>query len=413
MSEKPSVEELMEEIQESPELTLFFKRIFDDQRYGSLFMLHRDQLLVGAPGPAPYLFWNNLTLERAKRGLQILETIAQLESIRKEQASKTFETILGSGMSEMYDILAFFAVKYAQQNEPIKRLVNSSDLQFPDLKKALAESKPFNSDNVSIDDPILKEKAQKMAAYFQQTFTNSSSVIIPTLEDVFPDPFMRFHLQGYSNELTIGVSSRLESQDYSTLIDDLHSQQAIFSLNTLFWCEFCTDIHQAYRTRSDIAPGHLNMACLRCGKPMLISAIYEMDETIFDSITSKDGILSIAVAWLLRRNEINFQANSYGKTEFDFLLDVPPRRLLIECKMHRTDLNDRAFRGALEQDLTQVSKQLTQLREKAPNIEACLVYNHGFDHFPHIKTELLGKYPGVRFLDYRRLPELVQATKTQ
>ena len=152
MTESANLEDLLEEINESPELTLFFKRLFEDQRYGSLFLQHRDQLLLGVPKPAPYLYWNNLALDKAKRGLQTLITIAQLESIRKDQASKSFEGLLGAGLAEIYDIIAFFAVKYAQQNEPIRRLVNSSDLKFSDLKKALSESKPFNTSTVPVED---------------------------------------------------------------------------------------------------------------------------------------------------------------------------------------------------------------------------------------------------------------------
>lgn len=413
MDESANLEDLLEEINDSPELTLFFKRLFEDERYGRLFLLHRDQLLLAVPKPAPYLYWNNLTLDKAKRDLQILTTIAQLEIIRKDQASKSFEGLLGAGLTEMYDIIAFFAVKYAQQNEPIRRLVNSADLKFSDLKKALSESKPFNTNTVPVEDPILKEKAEKIGRYFEQTFANSSSDIIPTLSDVFPDPFMRFHLQGYSHQLTVSANSKLDDRDYSTLVDDLHSQQAIWSLDTLFWCESCADVHQVYRTRSDIAPSHLNMACLRCEKPMLVSAIYELDPTITDSMLSKDGILLVALAWLLRRAEVKFQSNYYEKTEYDFVCDIPAGKLLIECKMHRTDANDRGFRGTLEQDLLQISKQLTQLREKEANVTAVLVYNYAFDQFRSIAIELSVKYPNIRVLDYRALPALVEDMKPQ
>jgi hypothetical protein len=413
MTESANLEDLLEEINDSPELTLFFKRLFEDQRYGTLFLLHRDQLLVGVPKPAPYLYWNNLALDKAERGLQILTTIAQLESIRKDQASKDFEGLFGTGLSEMYDIIAFFAVKYAQQNEPIRRLVDSPDLKFTDLKKALGESKPFNTSAVPVEDPVLKEKAERIGRYFEQTFTNSGSDVIPTLNDLNPDQFMRFHLQGYSNQLTVGANSKLDGRAYSTLIDDLHSQQAIGSLSTYFWCESCTDIHQIYRTCSDIAPSHLNMTCLRCEKPMLVSAIYELDATISDSILSKDGILSVAVAWLLSREQVKFESNHYGKSEYDFVCDVPAGKLLIECKMHRTDMNDRGFRGALEQDLSQVSRQLAQLRAKEASVGAILVYNYAFDQFHNIANELLARHPNIQLVDFRALPSVAQRMKPQ
>ena len=144
---------------------------------------------------------------------------------------------------------------------------------------------------------------------------------------------------------------------------------------------------------------------------MLVSAIYELDPTITDSILSEDGILAVALAWLLGRNEIKFQSHYYGMSEYDFVCDVPRGKLLIECKIHRTDMNDRAFRGALGQDPDQVSKQLAQLRENEEKVAAVLVYNYAFEQFRGIANELSAKYPNRQLLDYRALPVLVQGMK--
>jgi hypothetical protein len=102
-----------------------------------------------------------------------------------------------------------------------------------------------------------------------------------------------------------------------------------------------------------------------------------------------------------------------GASEYDFLCDAPSGKLIVECKMHRTDMNDRGFRGALEQDLVQVSKQLAELRKEESVIGAFLVYNHAFDQFRSIANELVAKHPNIRFVDYRALPALVQALKPQ
>ena len=115
-----NLKKLLEEINKSNELTLFFTNLWkEDSTQARLFFLHREQLFPFEEKVIiPYIFWSKVQEERER---SILDITTELEEIKRQQAWRKlgFEKLLNG----IKDLIAYGAIKVIRENDGIKKLV--------------------------------------------------------------------------------------------------------------------------------------------------------------------------------------------------------------------------------------------------------------------------------------------------
>lgn len=420
MDRKYQLDSILEQIDRSPELTLFFTRLTEpDPTFAKLFLLHQDELFP----KLPYLFWNNLPSDAKsmdKRG--IVETLVQLEEIKSEHAMRRLSALFSlaeGGMSEeTKDLFMYVAIKIARQNEGLRRLITAGDFSFRLMKEALGDYRNLNLNLPEklpeLDEHILRKKGMQVAApIIENIQTDGIAGILEKLACFPPDILMSLHAREAGQHLTeVLETSGIEKDDYMETITELFSLGLILNVHTIFWCENCQDRPQLLKTTSQLSPHHLKISCPRCKKLMSVGSIFRVHELLRQCIVSKDGLLTVALAWLLKKNNVKYDASIREEYEYDFVCRAPVGDFLIECKMHRRPSNDRSFHGTLEEDLKQTSEHFKTLKKTNQNLkEGHLLYNYDLeDHRAEIE-KLSSKYGNINLIDYHDFDELVQRMK--
>ena len=424
LSENLFLKAILEEIDMSPELTLFFRKLTEPQsRLATLFFLHRDELFAGEESiKLPYLFWDNLPTEKVTaRKYRLVETLVQLEKIKSEQALKAIPAFLKFTEEEMNedmkDLLMFIAITIARQNESIKTLIGSEDFSFKKMKELLKDYRDlkldFPKELPEADEQILKGKAEKLASSMLENMRTGKLVtFLEKLPYLMPDTLMAFHEETHQHLQEIFKITNLDRIDYEEAMNDLYTLKLISNVNTLFWCQNCQDQPLLLKTTSQLSPRHLRLTCPKCRKPMSVSSIFRVHDLLQQCILSKDGLLSVAVAWLLRKSKIRYEAFAHNKHEYDFICITPAEQILIECKMHRSPLSERSVRHTLEQDLKQAAEHLVSLQKTNATLsKGYVVYNYGLEEYSGIVKDVSQKYDNVQAIDYQNLDDLIESIK--
>jgi len=376
-----SLKDSLEKIDKSNELTVFFTNLWkEDLALGRLFFLHREQLFPSEDKTIiPYIFWSNAQEENEKPS--ILDIITQLEETKMQQAW----TKLGFGelLNENKDLFAFAAMKIIRENESIRKLVLDQDFSFRKMKEILGDYKGINFDVLKQEEiesiPELELILKANIVRFIKTFDpikfvealSSTSGITMTLP-----------LMGIPHLDKILEVAGMELEEYTDIINELYVLRLISNSQTLFWCEYCLDTPQILVTTSRIDPDHLKMRCLKCTKPMLVSAIYSIDASLKECILFKDGLLAVALGWLFDKRKIKWDFSVHNKYENDFICETKDGKILFECKMHLIPRDERSLEGQLKQDLTLLIAHVKTLCDDGISFKRVfLVYNYDLDEY--------------------------------
>jgi hypothetical protein len=352
----------------------------------------------------------------------IVETLVKLEGIKSEHASKglsVFFDLAGRGMNEeMKDLLMYAAITVARQNEDLKGLITRRDFSFRLMKEALGDYRILNlnvpSDLPEVDEHILRKKGMQIAApIIENIRPGRIADFLERLQYLFPDILMGFHVRETIQHLTNVLEiSGIKKDAYIDILTNLFSLGLIWNVHTIFWCENCRDQPLLLRTTSQLSPHHLEILCPRCEKPMSVSSIFRVHDLLRQCNVSQDGLLAVALAWLLRKNNVKYEASVHDEYEYDFVCRTPDGEVLIECKMHRRPSNERSFRGTLEKDLKQATDHFTTLKKKNPNLtRGYVLYNHDLEGYSATIDELSDKYGNVNLMNFLSLNDLIQEIK--
>jgi len=384
-----NLKELLEEINKSNELTLFFTNLWKEgSTQARLFFLHREQLFPYEEKVIiPYIFWSDVQEEKERPS--ILDITTQLEEIKKQQAWNKlgFEKLLNG----IKDLFAYGAIKVIRENDGIKKLVLDEEFSFRKMKKILGDYKEINFDVLKQEEiesiPELDSILKASFVRFMKTFDpvkliealSSTSGIVSTL------PLMGIPHLSKMLEIT-----GMELDEYTDIINELYVLRLISNLQTLFWCEHCLDTPQILVTTSRIDPDHLKMKCLKCTKPMLVSSIYDIDGSLKECILFKDGLLAVALGWLFDKGKIKWDFSMHNKYENDFICETKNGKILFECKMHLIPRDERSLKGQLEKDLNLLITHVqTLLNEGILLKKVFLVYNYDLaEYFDEAKKIL-------------------------
>jgi len=417
---------MLEEIDRSPELTLFFTKLTErDSTFAKIFLLHQDELLPGDRSiKLPYLFWNNFPTEKAtSEKYRIVETLVKLEEIKSEQALKAlpgFLKLAEEGMSEeMKDLLVYAAITVARQNEGIRKLIVSKDFSFRFMKETLRDYRDLHLDFPkklpNADEHIIRQKAMHMVTPMIEDMRTGRLVgFLEKLPYLAPDILMVFHVREADQHLIKMLkASEIEKDLYMEAITELFSLGLIWNVHTVFWCENCRDQLQLLRTTSQFSPHHLKIPCPRCKKPMSVSSIFRIHDLLQQCIVSQDGLLAVALAWLLKKNDVKYEVSVYNEHEYDFICITPTGDMLVECKMHRRPGNERSVRGALEKDLKQATEHFETLKKKTSVLKkGYVIYNYDLEEYLAIINDVSKKCENIKVIEYQDLSDLVQLMKS-
>jgi len=376
-----NLKKLLEEINKSNELTLFFTNLWkEDSTQARLFFLHREQLFAFEEKVIiPYIFWSNVQEERERKS--ILDITTELEEIKRQQAWSRlgFEKLLNG----IKDLIAYGAIRVIRENDGIKRLVLDEVFSFRKMKETLGDYMKINFDVLKQEEieniPELDSIVKASFMRFMQTFEpvkliealSSTSGIASTL------PLMGIPHLNKMLEIT-----DMDFDEYTDVINELYVLKLISNSQTLFWCEHCLDTPQIFITTSRIDPDHLKMKCLKCKKQMLASSIYNIDVLLKECILFKDGLLAVALGWLFDRRKIEWIFSVHNKYENDFICQTKNGNILFECKMHFIPKDERSFEGQLQQDLNLLIRHVQTLSQEGTHLNRVyLVYNYDLEDY--------------------------------
>jgi len=421
-----SLELVTQEIDKSPQLTLFFTRLTEpDSTFAKLFLLHQDELFLGdRPTKLPYFFWNNLpTGKVTPKKYGTVETFVQIEKIKSEQALKIIPGFLKftkEGMSEeIKDLWMYIAITLARQNESIKNLITNETFSFRTMKEALRDYRDLNLDFPKklpkSDEKILKQRAMRLAAPIIEDMRTGKLVgFLEKLPYLVPDVLMDFHVTEADQHLMKMLKvAGIEKNVYKEVLNELYSLGLIWNVHTIFWCENCRDQLQLLKTTSQFSPQLLKIPCPRCKKPMYVSSLFRVHDLLRRCIVSKDGLLTVALSWLLKKNDIECEFSAHNEYEYDFICKTSIGEILIECKMRRRPTSERSVRGALEKDVKQTAEHLMTLQKKSATLsKGYVVYNYDLEEFSPIVDDINKKFGNIEVIDQKDLEDLIRQIKS-
>lgn len=441
--------EELEVINNSPELKLFFKNLWTEKRYSKTFFAHKHEIFPRIPEyslkdvQTEFLFWSKpfpleeKEIEDIITSIELRSEKAEKESsklISRLSSSAGFDEISWNGI-DLRDLIVYYLIKFARNYEQVRNLINEEDFSLKKLKENLKNydgmELDFIMDDINflfenkldmIEDDLLRGYFKKIRKAFSltklvqmmfrhlfavQKFTRSISSTI-------------LHFIGFVPVLENLCKVRgLDFKEYESTLIDLYRFGLINNQITAFWCENCIEDLQIILSESKIAPSKLEMRCLKCGSEMIAVAMIELNEFLVQSILSKDGLLGVAVAWLLEKKEFQWEYSVYNDREKDFICDVSQGKVLIEVKMHRFPESIRSFEETLAKDVNQLVKHIEDFKKRNERlISAFLVYNCDLTQFSeNVRSVINSKFPAgakdiiFEVIDYNNLPSLLDELK--
>jgi len=205
---------------------------------------------------------------------------------------------------------------------------------------------------------------------------------------------------------------RLELADYEFVLRDLYLKRLIANLGTTFWCRHCHDDPFLMSTQSRLGPDQVAVNCPKCQRQTMVATLYEVHPLVRAACLSTDGLLGIAVGWLLRSKHIEFVSNTYARDqETDYRFTVGARRVLLECKQHKTHKDLETTRRHLSDDVSKAVKHAQAIRESnevvtdvwiVTNYERALVHAE----FAHVEADRRAEMAAynVKFIEPAELP---------
>jgi len=423
MSDSENLAELLELVEADSHLALLLEDVFDENSIlGRLLMVNRAQLFPSWDHPffeLKLIFWDNY---RAKETTEksVIDLEQRLRKIESKQSPVTSVVNFEQLMKDMRDLITYYFLKAVRANADLKDLVDIQDFNFLAVKRTVRDYESIVdtlrkiadelSDVKSIPDENVRKAIEKlklglMAEALGQILKSSSVLAYST---------QALPLFGQAVKESLMRAQGLTGEEYTAAIDYMHMLGLFEGCQSIFWCENCRDIRQIYWSLSMIDPRHANMACLRCGKPMPAAIAYRPKESVIRCVDFKDGFLTVAIAHLLKKRNIQFQYSVKGTHERDFVCERKTERVLLECKMHRTDTSERGIQEALKKDIAQLTEHSKiPLEEGSTIVRAVLVCNYSPDIVQRLGEPILESAnakdaPPLSMVSYQDMQELLK-----
>jgi len=428
--DKEELKESLDIIHDTPELTLFFKRLFEDVSYWKFFFLHKEEFFPVEEGNfLKYVFWNNVASNH-ERVFKILSNQAELKVISSKSSQDEMQSSIfpENLVKLLQDPVMYSLIKFIRGNPDILELIQNENFDYPTMKQKLGNYSNINTKIVNdisntisgkeVEDSDLMKMLMALIVGFQGNLQDWASNIghhLPNMSDSLPGAFLKIHAEHNDHLTKLLHLADLTPIDYQTLLSELHSQKNIQNLNSIFWCQNCVDENILLNSESSLNPYHSKIVCPRCSNNLLVSSVFELDGVIEDAIMNKDGLIQLATAWLLYVNDIEFENNySDGQFEYDFICKVPSHNMLLECKIHRQKHDERQLKIWIEEDLKQLQDHYNKIKDSQNIVHCVVVTNIDVNKNMNLINDVRTKFPDqITFANIGALPTLIQQIKSQ
>ncbi len=418
------LENILNEIDRSPNLRVIMKRTAVlGSPLGKLFLSNSDKVFVTEeftePGSEettkirlPVLFWTSVALIREPGDrLRHLATLLDLKRETLETSKADWYAVLRKALDvkDFRDLLYYYCLKFARSSTKTKNLVTGRDFSFRIMQQALADYAGINQDELfcefnapaspdtipGADIDVVKVLEKLKSRFIASVLENPLATVLadaPISSSLLLDQLASRPFQ-YVRDLE--SSAGLKSQDYQQCLNELYDLKAASNMESVFWCENREHEPVMMTTKASLGAMASGPNCPKCMNPTNYSTAYKLSQTLTDSILfSGGGFLSVMVGWVLKQNQIVFQASrSIEGNEMDFLIDVDNNKWLVECKMHRHEIEPENLVQSWKKDSRKMDKKISLLEKQELKIERkIIVYN-----WPHsLLQDVVSKGRGVK-----------------
>lgn len=402
----------------SAELTLFFDRLcYGTKPYWKLFFAHRDILLIPLPvrgANLPFLYWVSPYYLRRPTQLveQPVDTTVDLAKARRDVLTKTMSGLSAETQQIIRDLILFYVVKFVRANPKLKELVQSEAFDLKIMKQAVGDASDLTTKvfeelapltqaddyvDILLQPPQLPTADSALASSITQLFRVMGSGLVASIEAFLdaPQTLMSTSILPLHNAYGQLISYWLEIMDYdeySDIISEAFNLGVLHVFHSAIWCTSGIHMPLVLTSASKMAPPRHSMKCPICNQTLVTSILYRIDDFISDAIRFKDGLLAIAIAQLLSKNN---QKYVYGyrvnDAEIDFLFERPEGNIVLETKVHRTDVDSRQLADTLKRDIIDLGRNLKKLSKLGEKIDrGYLVVNFDISQMQGLTDNVLG-----------------------
>lgn len=401
------LESILNTIEQRPELATFFNRLEDDPSLRTLFMLHPHELFMGSDDfLLPFFFSvSNPNIDKSL----LLSVLGDLDQTRFQKTYRSFPFQMDEFLRIFFDLIVYGAITLARTNEDIKNLI-TDDFSYSRMKKVFGNlgydeiwndnwDKITNSINEANDPSLLqmKKEFEVSAKNWVKEFKSKPKKIIQSLLDMrIPNLYLAIHNDTSSHVGSVLKKTHLNIDNYNQILSLLYVLKLIKRQNSVFRCDDCIDEPQLLNSYSMIGSNRMNISCPRCGQQMTYSAVLWLDDFLETSLLNRDGLLSVALAFMLRKKNFEFEFSvKDDKFEYDFICQTKIGKILVECKVHRVPESVRSVKGSIEKDLQQASKHMRALDISS----GVVVDNYNLAKYKDLVEKGIKKF-GVRLIDF-------------
>ena len=399
---KGQMDTIISEINRRTELTYFFEELINpDSVIPRIFLLHRHDLLPGYEQMdimIPVIFWINKEFRKSElTGVDTLSTFRRLSEL---ETTKSWDT--------MEHLFSFFKKEFGSLFQSL--LKENPELAERFLKEAFEIEKTESKEYKIPKDFDPKQIENRFETLIKNVRDNPLRYL-NTLTNLWPDISLYLHLESQNIVKKLLENAGLDFTDYEKTISQLFTLDLISSLDTIFWCHNCAE-PVVLRSKSQLSPRSFKMKCIKCDKKMAVCSIYNLDNFLWNLISSRNGLLGVTIAWLLKKRKIEYDLPLYiKKTELDFLCHASSGEILLECKMHRVPSTERSVRQKLVNDIKQLQEHVSKFETdtKAEIKESYLIYNLEISRYQDIVEEKMENLQNIHLIDFTSLDEVISS----
>lgn len=409
------LERLLQSVSRSDALTVFFERLWDANRpYWRLFFAHLDILLPPMPienAKFPFISW--VSPNYSARMEKPLESTAALSTAKRDVLVHNFDIFRTELAERLRDLTIFYLMKFVRANPCIRDLINSGDFSYNKVKeslsstkinldifeelaplKQLGEEEPFTALQATDVSTTDRELASVIAGLsnFPITFFAQPEAVTSMTQALTWDTLLTFHR--HFSQYLVGLLHVLDlhHQDYSDIMMEMFNWGLIKTMHSAFWCRNEKHVPFVLASTSQLAPAWHAIKCSTCNQKLILSILYSLDPTIYEALKFKDGLLAVAMAQLLSKNNAKYCFGyKVNGDEIDFLCDSPRGKVIFETKVHRPDVDERQLSQTLKQDLFKLVRKTELLHNSGEKIQqAYLLINLDVNQIKVVIDSVLG-----------------------
>jgi len=396
------MDETVSEINRRTELTYFFEELVNSESViPRIFLLHRHDLLPGYEQMdimIPVIFWVNKEFRKSQ--LTGIDTLSTFKRLSELETTKSWDIVE-----------QFFSFVKKEFGSLFHNLLKENPELAERFLKEAFEIEKTESKEYKIPKDFDPKQIEKRIETLIKHVRDNPLRYLGILTNLWPDISLYLHLEAKSIVERLLKNADIDAHDYEEGLTQLFTLGLISNIDTIFWCHNCSE-PVILRSRSQLGPKSLKMKCIKCGKWMAVCSIYKLDDFLWNLISSRNGLLGITIAWLLKKRKIAYDSSLYIKeTELDFLCHTLSGKVLLECKMHRIPPTERSVRQKLVNDMKQLQEHIHKFETetKTKIRESYLIYNLEITKYQNIVEEKMGNLQNIHLIDFTSLDKVISS----